>query len=51
MMFEFCGSADLSGSVVIHFTCSQWERKGMIQMFISVFSAVWDQRTMSFIIL
>jgi len=28
-----------------------WEKKGMIQTFISVFSVVWDQRTMSFIIL
>ena len=51
MMLDFVVVLTYLGAVASHFNCSQWERKGMIQMFISVFSAVWDRRTMFFIIL
>jgi len=30
---------------------NQWEGKKCIHMFISMFSAIWDQRQMSFILL
>ena len=37
------------GVVANEFICNQWERKGMHTNVSSMFSAIWDQRKMSFI--
>jgi len=38
------------GAVTDEYICKQWEGKDYIQMFTSLFSSIWDQRQMSFVL-